>query len=160
MGLIVMGDIGCYTLGALPPFNALHTCIDMGSGINHAYGTEKAGVPAGKVVAVIGDSTFMHSGVTGIINQVYNGGHTLNIILDNRTTAMTGRQPHPGTGKSIRGTDSNMVDFEKLLTAIGVKHIAVLDPLKVHEVRAKVEEFMGKDGVKVIIARRPCALLK
>ncbi|HPI02629.1 MAG TPA: thiamine pyrophosphate-dependent enzyme [Candidatus Goldiibacteriota bacterium] len=160
MGLTVMGDIGCYTLGALPPFSSLHTCIDMGSGLSHAYGAQKAGESPEKVVAVIGDSTFMHSGVTAIINQVYNGADTLNIILDNRTTAMTGRQPHPGTGKSIKGADGSAVDFEKLLAAIGVEHTAVIDPLKVADLRVLINDYIKRKGVKVIIARRPCALLK
>jgi len=161
LGYTVMGDIGCYTLGALPPFNALQTCIDMGSGLSHAYGAEKAGEPHEKIVAVIGDSTFMHSGITAVINQVYNGSNTFNIILDNRTTAMTGRQNHPGTGRSIKGADSHMVDIEKLLEAIGVKTIRVIDPLlKLADTKDMIEKMSREKGVKVLIARRPCALLK
>lgn len=160
MGLVVAGDIGCYTLGALPPFSALHTCIDMGSAINHAYGIEKAGEPADKVVAVIGDSTFMHSGITGIANMVYNGGNTLTIILDNKTTAMTGRQPHAAAGKTLMGHIAPNIILEKLLEGLGVTQVAVIDPFETNKLKTLVTEYLGKKGVKVIIARRECALLK
>jgi indolepyruvate ferredoxin oxidoreductase, alpha subunit len=160
MGLLVTGDIGCYTLGALPPFSAMHTCIDMGASINHAYGIERAGESYEKVVAVIGDSTFMHSGITGIANMVFNGGNILTIILDNRTTAMTGRQSNPAAGKTLMGKDAYNIDIEKLLEGIGVKHIAVVDPFEVNKVRELVLELISKKGVKVLIARRECSLLK
>jgi indolepyruvate ferredoxin oxidoreductase alpha subunit len=160
MGLVVAGDIGCYTLGALPPFSALHTCIDMGSAINHAYGIEKAGEPPDKVVAVIGDSTFMHSGITGMANMVYNGGNILTIILDNRTTAMTGRQPHAAAGKTLMGKAANNIDLEKLLEGLGVPLVAVIDPFETKKLKELVSVYLVKKGVKVIIARRECALLK
>lgn len=160
LGLTVAGDIGCYTLGALPPFSALHTCIDMGAAINHAYGIEKAGEPSDKVVAVIGDSTFMHSGITGIANMVYNGGNTLTIILDNRTTAMTGRQPHAAAGKTLMGKETNNINLEKLLEGLGVTKVAVIDPFESKKLRELVVEYLAQNGVRVIIARRECALLK
>ena len=158
--LVVAGDIGCYTLGALPPFSALHTCIDMGSAINHAYGIEKAGNAPDKVVAVIGDSTFMHSGMTGIANMVYNGGNTLTIILDNRTTAMTGRQPHAAAGKTLMGKEARNINLEKLLEGLGVEQVAVIDPFETKKLKELVVGYLAKAGVKVIIARRECALLK
>jgi indolepyruvate ferredoxin oxidoreductase, alpha subunit len=156
----VMGDIGCYTLGALPPFSAMQTCIDMGAGISHAYGIETAGNDPSKTVAVIGDSTFMHSGITGIANLVYNNGNTFVIILDNGTTAMTGRQPHPATQKTLKGADAKPVNLEKLLSALGVEHIAVLDPFDMKKLEETIVDFAAKKGVKVLIARRDCALLK
>ncbi|MCE5301273.1 MAG: thiamine pyrophosphate-dependent enzyme [Spirochaetia bacterium] len=157
--LTVAGDIGCYTLGALPPFSAMHTCIDMGSSINHAYGIIKAGEPSDKVVAVIGDSTFMHSGITGIANAVYNNGSMLTIILDNRTTAMTGRQPHAAAGDTLQGAPGHNVDIEALLHALGVMDVAVVDPFDGKNLKSLVEEYLKKQGVRVIIARRPCALM-
>jgi indolepyruvate ferredoxin oxidoreductase alpha subunit len=158
--LTVMGDIGCYTLGALPPFSAMHTCIDMGGAISHAYGFEKAGEPAEKVVAVIGDSTFMHSGITAVANMVYNGGNSLTIIVDNMTTAMTGRQPHPASGPRLSGEQTSGIDIEKMLKGMGVNDIAVIDPFKMKELKERIEEYLKKKGVKIIIARRECALLK
>ncbi len=160
LGLLAMGDIGCYTLGALPPFSAMNTCIDMGAGINHAYGAERAGESPEKVVAVIGDSTFMHSGITGMANMVYNGGNTMTIILDNRTTAMTGRQPHAAAGKTLMGKEAYNIDLEKLLESLGVQHVAVIDPFKMKELKELIQDYLKKKGVKVIIARRECALLK
>jgi indolepyruvate ferredoxin oxidoreductase alpha subunit len=156
----VAGDIGCYTLGALPPFSAMHTCIDMGGSINHAYGMVKAGADPAKVAAVIGDSTFMHSGITGIANAVYNNGDMLTIILDNRTTAMTGRQPHAAAGKTLQGVESYNIDLVELLKALGVKNIAVADPFEYKILKPLVEEYLKLKGVRVIIARRECALLK
>lgn len=155
----IMGDIGCYTLGALPPFSALNTCIDMGSAISHAYGFRKAGEPRERSVCVIGDSTFMHSGITALANMVYNGGDTLTIILDNSTTAMTGRQPHPGSGEALSGAGAN-IDIEKLVRAMGITDVAVIDPFRMNELKQLVDEYLKKEGIKVIIARRKCALLK
>jgi indolepyruvate ferredoxin oxidoreductase alpha subunit len=157
--LTVMGDIGCYTLGALPPFSALHTCIDMGSAISHAYGYEKAGEPASSVVSVIGDSTFMHSGITALANMVYNKGNTLTIILDNRTTAMTGRQPHAAAGNHLTMGVTSNIDIEKLIKGMGIEAVAVIDPFKGKELKNLIEEYLEKTGVRVIIARRKCALL-
>ena len=153
-------DIGCYTLGALPPFSAMHTCIDMGGSINHAYGMVKAGADPSKVAAVIGDSTFMHSGITGIANAVFNNGNMLTIILDNRTTAMTGRQTHPAAGKTLQGAAGHNIDILELLKALGVAHTAVADPFEYREFKPLVEKFLKLEGVRVIIAQRPCALLK
>ncbi len=159
LGVIVTGDIGCYTLGALPPLSAMNTCIDMGAAINHAFGIEKAGEPYDKVAAVIGDSTFIHSGITGIVNLVYNKGNTLVIILDNRTTAMTGTQPHPGAGPTLQGVETTNIDMEKLVIALGVKQVAVIDPYNLKLTENVIKDFIGKTGPKVIIARRECVLI-
>jgi len=159
LGITVTGDIGCYTLGALPPLSAMSTCIDMGAAINHAYGIEKAGGQYDKTAAVIGDSTFIHSGITGVINLVYNKGNTLVIILDNRTTAMTGTQPHPGAGPTISGAETTNVDIEKLVAAIGVAEIAVIDPYNLKLTENVIKDFLIKKGPKVIIARRECVLI-
>ncbi|MEI7641296.1 MAG: indolepyruvate ferredoxin oxidoreductase subunit alpha [bacterium] len=159
MNLTVTGDIGCYTLGALPPLSAMDTCVDMGASINHAHGLEKAGVPNNKIVAVIGDSTFMHSGLTGIANVVYNRGNTLTIILDNRTTAMTGRQSHPGAGNTLTGDQTTNIDIEKVVTAMGVQHIAVVDPYNMKMTKHIIEDMLTKTGSKVIIAKRDCVLI-
>ncbi|MCK4965131.1 MAG: indolepyruvate ferredoxin oxidoreductase subunit alpha, partial [Dehalococcoidia bacterium] len=122
--LIVTSDIGCYTLGVYPPLAALDTCACMGASIGQALGLEKAGVP-NKVVAVLGDSTFMHSGITGLIDVVYNQGSTTVIILDNQTTAMTGHQGHPGTGISATGATTQAVELESLVKGIGIKDVNV-----------------------------------
>jgi indolepyruvate ferredoxin oxidoreductase alpha subunit len=159
LGVTVTGDIGCYTLGALPPLSAMNTCIDMGAAINHAYGIEKAGEPYDKVAAVIGDSTFIHSGITGIVNLVYNKGNTLVIILDNRTTAMTGTQPHPGAGPTLAGDETTNIDMEKLVAALGVKEVAVIDPYNLRLTENVIKDFITKTGPKVIIARRECVLI-
>ena len=103
MKAFVTGDIGCYTLGTLPPLNSLHTCLCMGAGIGEAHGIDKACGDPKQTVAVIGDSTFLHSGITGLLNIVYNNGSATVVILDNRTTAMTGGQDHPGTGRTLMG---------------------------------------------------------
>jgi len=160
LGLTVAGDIGCYSLGALPPFSAMHTCIDMGASISHAYGMVLAGESPEKVVAVIGDSTFIHSGITGIANMVYNGGNTLTIILDNRITAMTGGQPNAAYGKTLMGKEALNINIEKLLEGLGVEHVAVVDALDTHKLKELVSEYLKKKGVKVIVARHPCGLMK
>jgi indolepyruvate ferredoxin oxidoreductase alpha subunit len=156
------GDIGCYTLGALPPLDAMDTCICMGASIGNALGMEKAMGPEGaeKMVAVIGDSTFLHSGMTGLLDVVYNGGTTTVIILDNRTTAMTGHQEHPGTGRTLKGEPAAMVDLEAVCTALGVKHVLTVDPHDLKATRQAVKEAIRRRQPSVIIARRPCVLLK
>ena len=128
------GDIGCYTLAALKPLSAMDSCICMGASIGTAFGMEKAlGKDSlGKIVAVIGDSTFMHSGITGLIDVVYNRGFSTVIILDNRTTGMTGHQPNPSTGVTLSGDMSSGIDIEALCRAIGVKHVVTVNP---HDMR-------------------------
>jgi indolepyruvate ferredoxin oxidoreductase alpha subunit len=156
------GDIGCYTLGALPPLNAMDTCICMGASIGNALGMEKAWGQQGaqKMVAVIGDSTFLHSGMTGLLDVVYNGGTTTVIILDNRTTAMTGHQEHPGTGRTLKGESAAEVHLEAICTALGVKHVSTVDPYDLKATRKAVREAVRRREPSVIIARRPCVLLK
>jgi indolepyruvate ferredoxin oxidoreductase alpha subunit len=155
--LIITGDIGCYTLGALPPLNVLDTTGCMGAGIGQALGMEKAGVKS-KIVAVIGDSTFMHSGITGLINAVYNQGHITILILDNRTTAMTGHQEHPGTGISARGEETFAVDLESLIRGIGVKDVKVIDAFNIKALRTGVRDSLDRPEVSVIIVRGACAV--
>jgi len=156
--LIVTGDIGCYTLGAYPPLSVLDTTACMGAGIGQALGMEKAGVKS-KVVAVIGDSTFMHSGITGLVNAVYNEGHITILILDNRTTAMTGHQEHPGTGISAQGHETNAVDIESLVRGIGVKDIKVINAFDTRALRDGVKDSLDKPEVSVIIVRGACAMM-
>jgi len=158
---IIGGDIGCYTLGALPPHNAMDTCIDMGASITFAHGADKAlGDSDPRVrVAFIGDSTFFHSGITGLIDTVYNQSNVVTIISDNRTTGMTGQQPHPGTGKTLMGADVAAVDIESLCRACGVKQVVNVDPYRVTETKKAVRAVLAGKSPAVIISRRPCALL-
>ncbi len=155
--LIVTGDIGCYTLGAYPPLNVLDTTACMGAGIGQALGMEKAGVKA-KIVAVIGDSTFLHSGITGLVNAVYNDGHITILILDNRTTAMTGHQEHPGTGISAQGKETYRVDIESLCRGIGVKDLKVINAFDLKALRAGVKDSLDRPELSVIIVRGACAV--
>jgi indolepyruvate ferredoxin oxidoreductase alpha subunit len=160
MKLFVTGDIGCYTLGFLPPLSAIDTCVCMGASIGHAMGLDKAlGKEAlGKVVAVIGDSTFLHSGITSLLNVVYNKGAVTLIILDNRTTAMTGRQDHPGTGFTLKGEETSRVDLVKLSKALGVKHIKVVDPYQLASTERVIKREVRRPEPSVIISRAPCIL--
>lgn len=162
MKLTVMGDIGCYTLGALSPLDGMDTCICMGASIGTALGMEKARGEdfASRVVAVIGDSTFVHSGITPLIDIVYNQGTSTVIILDNDTTAMTGHQDHPATGLTIRKEPTAKLDLEALVRAIGVKNVRVVDPLDLETFQATVKEELERREPSVIIAKRPCALLE
>ncbi|MEW6574288.1 MAG: indolepyruvate ferredoxin oxidoreductase subunit alpha [Bacillota bacterium] len=158
--LNVMGDIGCYTLGSLPPLTAMDTCICMGAGVGMAHGMTKADPETGgKTVAVIGDSTFVHSGITGLIDIVYNKGITTVIIADNRTTAMTGHQEHPGTGMTVRREPTKAVDFAKLARALGVTRVAVVDPCDLAGTRKAIQHAVKSPAPAVIVARRPCVLL-
>ena len=161
LGLTVMGDIGCYTLGALPPTGALDTCVCMGASIGMLHGMEKARGPefAKKAVAVIGDSTFIHSGITGLVDLVYNKGHGTVIILDNNTTGMTGHQHHPGTGFDLRGEPTNRLDLVQVAKAVGVRRVQVIDPFALAELEKAVKEEVAAEEPSVIIARRPCVLL-
>ena len=162
LGLVVSGDIGCYTLGAVKPLEAVDSTICMGASVSAALGMAKArGMEFNKkLVSVIGDSTFIHSGITGLIDMVYNKGANTVIILDNSITGMTGHQDNPTTGKTIRGEDTKQVNLIKLAEAIGVEHIVVADPFDVKNFEKVVKEEVNRDDVSVIIAQRPCALLK
>jgi len=156
-----LGDIGCYTLGAVPPLAALDTTICMGASISGMHGFTKAGGADGrKVVAVIGDSTFMHSGVTGLINMAYNESCGTVIIVDNSITGMTGHQQNPTTGFNLKGDPCTKIDLETLCRAVGINRVRVVDPYDLSEVDAAIKEETAVDEPSVIISRRPCALLK
>lgn len=161
LGLTVAADIGCYTLGAMPPLAAVDSVVCMGASIGMALGLEKARGRdfAKKTVAVIGDSTFVHSGITGLVDMVYNQGHSNVIIVDNSTTGMTGHQPNPTTGFNVRGEIAPQLDVVKLCEAIGVPSVRVVDPFDMKELEQTIMEESEKDVPSVIIARRPCALL-
>jgi indolepyruvate ferredoxin oxidoreductase alpha subunit len=160
--LFVSGDIGCYTLGALPPLSALDTTLCMGASVSGLHGYCKAmGEKAAKnSVAVIGDSTFIHSGITGLINIVYNQSPATVIILDNSITGMTGHQQNPCTGLTLKSTPAPAIDLAALCSAIGVRRVRTVDPFDLKAVEAAVREETGADEPSVIIAKRPCALLK
>ncbi len=162
LGLVVSGDIGCYTLGAVAPLQSVDTTICMGASVSAAMGMAKArGAEFNKkLVSVIGDSTFMHSGITGLIDIVYNKGANTVIILDNSITGMTGHQDNPTTGKTIRGEATKQVDLIALCKAVGVDRIVVADPFDVKSFEKVVKEETEADEPSVIIAQRPCALLK
>lgn len=160
MKLTVMGDIGCYTLGAAAPLNAIDACVCMGAGISMAHGLDRSGaVDPARTVAVIGDSTFLHSGITGLMNIVYNKGRSTVIILDNSITGMTGHQQNPATGKDIRGDAAPAVNLEQLCRALGVSDVKTVDPFDMPALREALLASLAFDGPSVIIARRPCALL-
>ena len=158
--LNVLGDIGCYTLGAVPPLGSMDAVVCMGASIGMAIGFDKADPEAHKhSVAVIGDSTFIHSGITGLIDAVYNKAKITVIILDNRTTGMTGHQNHPATGKTIKNEPTYELDLAEVCRAVGVPNVRTVDPANLAATEAAVREEVAKDEVSVIIAKRPCALL-
>jgi len=156
--LVVNGDIGCYTLGFLPPQAALHTCGCMGASIGVAHGVAKARIKE-RNAAVIGDSTFFHTGMPALLNTVYNQGHTITIVLDNRTTAMTGHQHHPGTGRTLQGEETVAVKFEHLARAMGIEEVHTVDSYDLKGVEEALRACLAQDGPAVIVARRECALL-
>ena len=159
--LRVTGDIGCYTLGVLPPLQSIDTCVCMGASIGMAFGMElgRGREFARNLVAVIGDSTFIHSGITGLIDMVYNGSTGTVIILDNSTTGMTGHQDHPATGCTLKGKKAPMLNLEALVKALGVKRVTVVDPFDLKELENAVRTEIRAEEPSVIISRRPCALL-
>lgn len=158
----VTGDIGCYTLGGLPPLSSVDTCICMGASVGMALGLEKAMGPqaAKHIVATIGDSTFLHSGMTGLLDIVYNKGNTTVCILNNSTTAMTGHQDHPGTGKTLGKEETAKTDFAALVRSLGVKDVKVLDPYDLKALREAFKDSLSRSEPSVIIADRPCVLLE
>lgn len=160
MGLHVSGDIGCYALGSAPPFGCLDTTVCMGASITGAFGMELARGEefARKCVAVIGDSTFFHSGITGLVDLVYNKGYGTVLILDNSITAMTGHQDNPGTGKDLKGMPAPKISIEKLVESIGVQRIQVVDPFDLKHCEQILKEELAAPEVSVVIVRRPCAL--
>ena len=162
LGLTVSGDIGCYTLGAVAPLESVDTTICMGASVSAAHGMAKARGSEfnKKLVSVIGDSTFMHSGITGLVDIVYNKGANTVIILDNSITGMTGHQNNPTTGYTIRGEETVQVNLVALCKSVGVNNVVVADPFDVKEFERVVKEETQRDEPSVIIAQRPCALLK
>lgn len=160
---VITGDIGCYTLGSAPPLESMDTCICMGASIGAGHGFTKAFEKSGKdtkVFGVVGDSTFFHSGITGLINVVYNKGNVATIILDNRITGMTGHQNNPGTGYTLSGDATQFIDIAKICEAIGVKNIAIVNPLDLNETEDAINKALNTKEPMVIIARMPCVLKK
>lgn len=162
LNVYVSGDIGCYTLGALAPLSQVDTCVCMGASVSSLHGFNKANddKTAKKSVAVIGDSTFIHSGVTGLINIAYNKGISTVIILDNSITGMTGHQQNPTTGKTIKGDPTVAVNLEALAKAVGIENVRVIDPNDLENSKKVIAEELEKDEPSLVISRRPCALLK
>lgn len=160
--ITVHGDIGCYTLGAVPPLNALDTTLCMGASISglHGFNAARGEATEGKSVAVIGDSTFMHSGMTGLVNVAYNATNSTVIILDNSITGMTGHQQNPTTGYNIKGEVAAKVNLEALCKALGINRVRVVDPYNLKECDAAIKEELAVEEPSVIISRRPCVLLK
>ncbi len=160
--LTVLGDIGCYTLGAVAPLGAMDSTICMGASVSGLHGFNKVGggESEGRTVAVIGDSTFMHSGVTGLINTAYNESNSTVIILDNSITGMTGHQQNPTTGYNLKGDPCAKIDLESLCRAVGIHRVRVVDPYDLAACDAAVKEELAAKEPSVIISRRPCALLK
>ena len=156
-----MGDIGCYTLSVLPPLQAMDTCICMGASIGAAHGFNKAvqGSDTPPMVGVIGDSTFLHSGITGLLDVAYNQGNSTIIILDNRTTAMTGFQHHPGTGLTLQGKETRAVDLEALARSFGISRVQEVDPYDLEQLHQVIDQEVQAPEPSLIISRRPCVLL-
>ena len=157
-----MGDIGCYTLGAVPPLAALDTTICMGASVSglHGFNKSQQGAMDHKTVAVIGDSTFIHSGITGLVNMAYNGSNATVIIVDNSITGMTGHQQNPTTGFNLKGDPCAKIDLETLCHAVGINRVRVIDPYDLAQCDAVIKEELAAQEPSVIISRRPCALLK
>ena len=162
LNLYVSGDIGCYTLGAQAPLSMMDTCVCMGASVSalHGYNTARGSEAAKRSIAVIGDSTFIHSGITGLIDIVYNKGISTVIVLDNSITGMTGHQNNPLNGKTIKGDPTTAVDLEALAKAIGINRVRVVDPFDIKGTKAAVEEELAAEEPSLVISRRPCALLK
>ena len=160
--LTVLGDIGCYTLGAAAPLAAVDTVICMGASVSGIHGFSKSqnGAADNKTVAVIGDSTFMHSGITGLVNMAYNESNATVIIVDNSITGMTGHQQNPTTGFNLKGDPCAKIDLETLCRAVGIKRVRVVDPYDLAQCDAAIKEELAANEPSVIISRRPCALLK
>jgi indolepyruvate ferredoxin oxidoreductase alpha subunit len=157
--VFVTGDIGCYTLSFMKPLEGLDSCICMGASVGMAHGMDKALGEKGRVVGVIGDSTFVHSGITPLLNMAYNKSNAVIIICDNRTTAMTGMQEHPATGVTLQGEATKTLDFVKLGEALGIDSVRVVDPFNIKETRRVIKEELAADGPSLVISRAPCALL-
>jgi len=161
LGVTVLGDIGCYTLGASAPLSAMDTTLCMGASVSGLHGFVKADPDnAPKSVAVIGDSTFMHSGITGLVNVAYNGSDATVVILDNSITGMTGHQENPTTGHNLKGDPASKIDLEALCASIGIRRVRVVDPYDLKAAETAIREELAAAEPSVVISRRPCALLK
>ena len=160
--LTVLGDIGCYTLGAVAPLAAVDTVICMGASVSglHGFSKSQQGAMDNRTVAVIGDSTFMHSGITGLVNMAYNESNATVIIVDNSITGMTGHQQNPTTGYNLKGDPCAKIDLETLCRAVGIRRVRVIDPYDLAQCDAVIKEELAANEPSVIISRRPCALLK
>jgi indolepyruvate ferredoxin oxidoreductase alpha subunit len=158
----VTGDIGCYTLSYMKPLEGLHSCVCMGASIGMAHGMSKAlkDKGKGKVVGVIGDSTFIHSGITPLLNMAYNKSDAVIVICDNRTTAMTGMQEHPATGYTLQGEKTKELDFTTLANALGIDSVRVIDPYDIKATKKVMHEELSKPGPSFVISRRSCVLFK
>ncbi len=155
---IVTGDIGCYTLGFMTPIQTVQTCLCMGAGISQAAGMFHAGVNE-KVFAVIGDSTFFHGGMPGLLNIAYNKSNVCVIILDNSTVAMTGHQPTPGSGKNALGEQTKIIELADVARSLGIEKVEIVDPYDLETTRKVIRDTLEYRGPSVIISRRPCPLL-
>ena len=160
--LTVLGDIGCYTLGAVAPLSAVDSVICMGASVSgiHGFCKSQQGAADNKTVAVIGDSTFMHSGITGLVNMAYNESNATLIIVDNSITGMTGHQQNPTTGYNLKGDPCAKIDLESLCRAVGIRRVRVVDPYDLAQCDQAIQEELAANEPSVIISRRPCALLK
>ena len=161
--IMISGDIGCYTLAAGKPYTAMDSTVCMGASISIGHGAQKAFTAQGinrRVVTVLGDSTFFHTGINSLINTVYNKSNTVNIILDNRITGMTGHQNNPGTGYTAKEEETTIIKIEDLVRAIGVKHVYVINPNNLQEVDDTLDKCLALDEPSVIITRWPCVLKK
>ena len=158
----VTGDIGCYTLGFMPPLSAMDSCICMGASVGNSSGLNKvlSGTDKQKVVGVIGDSTFLHSGINGLLDMVYNGSTATLIILDNSITAMTGRQENPGSGFTLAGDKAKKVDLEQLCRSVGIEHVRTVNPWDLAKTRQVIQEEMEREAPSVVITQGPCVLIK
>lgn len=161
--VVITSDIGCYGLGGSPPLNAKDTCICMGGGVGTGYGAQyilNKKDEGGRAISIMGDSTFFHTGMNGVVNAIYNKSNEIICILDNRTTAMTGHQDNPGTGFVAHGGPTEIIDIESVVRAFGIKNVKTINPHKLDEVKESLKWAMDLDELSVIITRYPCALKK
>jgi len=157
--VVITGDIGCYSLAVFPPLKTIDTIICMGAGISASLGMQKSGLDK-KIVGVIGDSTFFHSGITGLLDIAYNKGNVTILVLDNRITAMTGHQHHPGAGKTLMGEKTISISIESIAAACGIKRIRTVDPYNLELLYEVFDEEINADESSVIVSREACILLK
>lgn len=157
LGATVTGDIGCYTLGAFAPLDAMDTTVCMGACIGNAFGMEKAGLP-GRIAAVIGDSTFFHSGLTGLLNVAYNRGRITTLVLDNRITAMTGHQDNPGTGHTLMGQETNAADIASIARSLGIRRVQTVNAHDLAELERVLQEELDAPEASVVVVRGPCVI--